>query len=192
MLLSLGRLASLALAVTSSSSPGATAACHSLGKFAPPAVPTQLQPPGGASLMARFRAQGAQIYACKAQDGRYAWTLKGPDAQLLDESCAPAGTHFAGPTWKSTADNSAVMGAKAAEAPSPAGSIPWLLLKTKSTSGRGMMSDVVAVQRVDTTGGVAPAGGCDAATIGAERAVPYTAVYYFYKAPTPLAPAPGY
>jgi hypothetical protein len=193
MLSSLGRLASLALAVTASSSSGGSATCRSLGALRPPAVPTQLQPPGGASLATRFRAQGTQVYSCKAQDaGHYGWALKGPDAQLLDESCAPAGFHFAGPTWKSSVDNSAVTAAKAAEAPSPAGSIPWLLLKTKVNIGKGILSDVVAVQRVDTTGGTAPAGGCDAASVGAERAVPYTAVYYFYKAPAPLAPAPGY
>lgn len=193
LLSSLGRLASLALAVAAGPSTAGTATCRSLGALRPPAVPAQLQPPGGASLMARFRAQGSQIYTCKAQDaGHFAWTLKSPDAQLFDESCAPAGRHFAGPTWKSSVDNSAVIGAKAAEAPSPAGSIPWLLLKTRSTSGKGIMSDVVAVQRVDTAGGAAPTGGCDARSVGAERAVPYTAVYYFYKAPAPLAPAPGY
>jgi hypothetical protein len=191
MFSSLGQLASLALAVAASSGSG-PATCRALGALKPPAVPAQLEPPGGASLLTRFRAQGAQIYSCKAKDaGHYAWTLKAPDAQLFDESCAPAGSHFAGPTWRSR-DNSAVMAAKAAEAPSPAGSIPWLLLKANGTTGKGIMNNVVAVQRVDTSGGLAPASGCDATSVGAERSVPYTAVYYFYKAPAPLAPAPGY
>lgn len=193
MLSSLGRLASLAIAVTASSSSGGSATCRSLGALKPPAVPTQLAPPAGASLKTRFRAEGAQIYTCKAKDGAlYGWALKAPDAKLFDEACAPAGTHFAGPTWKSSVDDSAVMATKAAEAPSPAGSIPWLLLKASGTTGKGVMNDVVAVQRVDTTGGLAPTSGCSAGTVGTERAVPYTAVYYFYKGPAPLAPAPGY
>jgi Protein of unknown function (DUF3455) len=43
------------------------------------------------------------------------------------------------------------------------------------------MSDVIAVQRVDTQGGVAPTSGCDAAHVGTEKSVAYTATYYFYR-----------
>src|SRR6185295_17185773 len=114
------------------------------------------QPPPDATLMARYRAQGAQIYTCKATAGAAAaWSLKGPDATLMDEGCKPVGTHFAGPTWKANADASAVVGMKLAEAKAPAaGAVPWLLLKASSTSGHGLMTAVVAVQRVDTAGGV--------------------------------------
>jgi len=79
------------------------------------------------------------------------------------------------------ADASSVVGMKVAEAPSPvAGAIPWLLLKSMSTAGQGLMTSVTAVQRVETLGGVAPTGGCDAGSVGMERAIPYTAIYYFY------------
>jgi hypothetical protein len=179
------RLVSLALALGTSQPPAPAAACPSLGALKPPAVPAALQPPPDATLMTRYRAQGAQIYTCKATAGAspaYAWSLKAPDATLLDEACKPVGTHFAGPTWKATADASAVVGMKLAEAPAPvAGAVPWLLLKVTSTSGQGLMSGVVAVQRVDTTGGVPPAGPCSAAAVGSELRVPYTATYYFYK-----------
>jgi hypothetical protein len=164
-----------------------SAACPSLGVLKAPTVPAQLEPPAGATLMLRYRAQGAQIYACKVNPAAtgaatYVWTFKAPDAKLSDESCTPAGTHFAGPTWKSSLDDSTVVGTKLADAPSPsAGAIPWLLLKAASTTGNGIMNSVVAVQRVDTAGGAAPADGCDASTLGAERSVPYSAVYYFYK-----------
>jgi hypothetical protein len=217
---SIGRLVSLALALTTASAcataedqapvstppgsggsnaggAGGTSACPSLGALTPPNVPTTLAPPDGAALMLRYRADGTQIYTCKATtaaDGAvsYAWAFKAPEAKLSDEQCNPAGTHFAGPTWKST-DDSAVVGMKAAEAPSPtAGAIPWLLLKVTSTTGRGLMSSVVAVQRVDTAGGLAPADGCGASAIGTERAVPYTAVYYFYKASAAAALPPTY
>jgi hypothetical protein len=165
--------------------PAPTASCPSLGALKPPAVPAALEPPAGATLMLRYRAQGTQIYTCKATDGAatsFAWSFKAPQATLLSESCAPVGTHFAGPTWKADADQSAVVGTKVAEAPAPAsGAIPWLLLKASSTTGQGLMNSVVAVQRVDTAGGVAPADQCSAATVGTELRVPYTATYYFYK-----------
>jgi hypothetical protein len=160
----------------------APATCPSLGALKPPSVPPSLQAPPDATLMGRYRAKGAQIYTCKAvigKDTAFAWTLKAPDATLMDDGCKPVGTHFGGPTWKDNADASAVVGMKLAEAPAPvAGAVPWLLLKARSTSGQGVMSAVVAVQRVDTAGGVAPAGPCSA---GSEVRVPYSATYYFYK-----------
>jgi hypothetical protein len=175
-------LVTLALAL---GSPAPPAACPGLGALKPPSVPSALQPPPDATLLARYRAQGSQIYTCKATAGAataFAWSLKGPDATLLDEGCKPVGTHFAGPTWKMNADASAVVGMKLAEAPAPAaGAIPWLLLKARSSTGLGIMSSVVAVQRVDTAGGVPPADQCSAATAGTERRVPYSATYYFYK-----------
>jgi hypothetical protein len=91
------------------------------------------------------------------------------------------GIHFAGPTWQSTVDNSQVAGMAIGNSPSPmAGNIPWLLLKAKSHMGQGVLSGVTYVQRVDTSGGVAPATGCNAATVGTDQAVPYSANYYFY------------
>jgi hypothetical protein len=178
------RLVTLALAL-GTQPPTTAAACPSLGALKPPSVPPALQPPPDATLMGRYRAQGAQIYTCKAvigKDTAFAWTLKAPDATLLDEGCKPVGTHFGGPTWKSSADASEVVGMKLAEAPAPvAGAVPWLLLKARSTNGHGVMSAVVAVQRVDTAGGMAPAGTCNAGTAGSEVRVPYSATYYFYK-----------
>jgi Protein of unknown function (DUF3455) len=90
------------------------------------------------------------------------------------------GTHGAGPEWTST-DGSVVNGTKVQQANAPAaGAIPWLLLRASSTTGTGVFSNVTYVQRVNTSGGVAPATGCDAATSGTDTSVPYTADYYFF------------
>jgi len=160
-------------------------ACPNLGALKPPAVPAALEPPAGASLMLRYFAAGSQIYTCKALEGAatgFAWSFKAPVADLYDEGCAKVGTHFAGPTWKANVDESAVVGTKMAEAPAPAANaIPWLLLKASNTTGTGLMNSVVAVQRVDTVGGIPPASECSAAVAGTEKRVPYTATYYFYK-----------
>lgn len=159
----------------------ATAACTRVTPV-PPAVPATLQVPAGARLVAAFHGQGTQIYTCTAAaTGAYAWTLKAPDAELLDGACAVAGKHYAGPTWESTEDGSKVAGTKVADAPAPVtGAIPWLLLKAASRSGLGVFSDVTYVQRLDTSGGVAPSTGCDASSDSRDVAVGYSADYYFY------------
>ena len=171
------------------------ASCPSLGVFQKPTVRDQIEPPAGATLMMRYRAVGTQIYTCKAPatgGAAPAWAFKAPEANLLDEKCALVVTHYAGPTWKVTSDGSAVSGMKVGETPAiEAGAIPWLLLKTMSTGNSGVMSGIGYIQRVDTVGGLAPTDGCDAATIGIERQVPYSATYYFYNAPA-AAPAPKY
>src|SRR2546423_4709181 len=159
--------------------------CPSLGALTPPTVPAAIQAPAGTTLALRLHAEGSQIYTCTAKapaadagvDGggtTYSWVFKAPDAKLYDASCVQVGTHFMGPTWKSTVDESAVVGMSFANAASPAGAIPWLLLKAVSHMGQGVVSSITWVQRVDTMGGVAPTTGCDAAAAGTDRAVPYS------------------
>ena len=151
------------------------AACATIGKgdgAAPAAsAPTGLAVPAGNSEKLSAKAHGAQIYLCK--EGT--WTLQAPDAVLTDEFGAAAGKHYAGPTWEA-ADGSKVVGAKVQEQASP-DSIPWLLLKAKSTEGKGVFSTVAWIQRLETTGGKSPTGACKP---GAEQRVDYTATYRFF------------
>ena len=59
--------------------------------------------------------------------------------------------------------------------------VPWLLLTTTPSGTVGTMSTVTSIQRLQTVGGVAPAGGCGvAADIGKEARVPYTAIYVYF------------
>ncbi len=90
-------------------------------------------------------------------------------------------TNFAGPTWQATDGSSALGSMRAkADAPDPQ-AVPWLLL-TAVGKGPGLFARVMHVQRLDTSGGKAPASGCDAAKAKAkaETRVPYEATYYFY------------
>jgi len=146
----------------------------------PPTVPEALRAPAGEVVTAKAAAKGSQVYECQAAEGGYAWKLVGPDAELSDAAGARMGKHYAGPTWEAL-DGSKVVGAvaKKADAPDP-GAVPWLLLTAKSTEGAGTFAKVTSIQRVDTAGGVAPAGGCDGASTGKRQSVPYTATYYFY------------
>jgi hypothetical protein len=143
-------------------------------------VPAELQPPAGEQELLRVHAQGDQIYTCAPSGAQFSWTLKAPDAQLYDKDGKPFGRHFAGPSWKAD-DGSQVTGKAAANAPSPdANSIPWLLVKVVSRSGDGVMAQVTSIQRINTKGGKAPAGGCDTTHAGQDLRVPYSADYVFF------------
>ena len=143
-------------------------------------LPPQLQPPTNEQLLLRVHAKGDQVYTCKSDAAQFTWTLKAPDAQLLDKDGKPFGKHFAGPSWEAT-DGSRVTGKAVANAPSPdANSIPWLLVKVVSHESTGVLSPATSIQRLNTKGGKAPASGCDASHVGQELRVPYSADYLFY------------
>jgi hypothetical protein len=143
-------------------------------------VPEKLKPPANEQPLAQVHAKGDQIYSCKADGAQYGWTLKAPDAQLFDKTGKAFGKHFAGPSWEAN-DGSRVTGKAVASEPSPdAGSIPWLLVTVVSHSGEGVLARVTSIQRINTKGGKAPATGCDAAQVGQEVRVAYSADYVFF------------
>jgi len=143
-------------------------------------VPPQLQPPASEQLLLQVHAKGDQVYICQEGVMQFAWALKAPEAQLFDKDGKPFGKHFAGPTWEAS-DGSRVTGKAAGNVPSPdADSIPWLLVDVVNHEGSGVLSRVSRIQRLNTKGGKVPASGCDAAHIGQEARVPYSADYLFY------------
>ena len=154
------------------------------GALTPPTVPASLKVPAGHELYLVGHARGYQVYRCQATEGGPAWVLLYPFAGLVDGAGQQVALHYAGPSWRGP-DGSVVVGARVAGAPAPSGTaIPWLLLSATSTSGPpgGLFTHTTYIQRVNTTGGLAPAGGCDGAHLGATVAVFYTADYYFYRA----------
>ena len=130
-------------------------------------------------------AVGVQKYRCQA-DGT--WLFTDPEAALYTtpHTRKPIGTHFLNfatgrPVWQ-LKDGSSVEAARHAAAPGGAGNIPWLLLQSKVTTAGAegdRLTETTWVQRLSTSGGVAPAGAC---TPGDTDAVPYTADYVFWKA----------
>jgi len=159
--------------------------CGSAAKVAePPAapVPESLKPPAGQTAVVTAHAVGVQVYECKPKKddpSQLEWVLKGPDAELLDAGGQKIGKHYAGPTWEAN-DGSKVVAAVTAKDPGPdSTAVPWLLLGAKSNEGTGTFAQVVNVQRLETVGGKAPDGACEA---GKEVRVPYRAKYVFYNA----------
>lgn len=147
-----------------------------------PDVPEKIKAPADETVILRALASGSQIYACSAgSDGKYAWTLKAPEAELRDAQGKVIGRHYAGPTWKH-ADGSEVTGKAVARADAPEpDSIPWLLVSATSHSGDGTLSRVTSIQRIHTHGGQpSVAAECSAAKQGTETKSSYTAEYVFY------------
>jgi uncharacterized protein DUF3455 len=153
---------------------------------APPSVPEAIAVPPGSVLLFSRHARGVQIYEC--QNGQ--WAFHAPRALLFDRhSHRPTAIHYGGidrnltpgPWWESLRDGSRIRAGNAVSAPSPnANSIPQLRLDVLERQGTGVFTPVSYIQRLNTTGGVGPTGGCQP---GARRSVPYTADYYFYAAP---------
>jgi len=149
-----------------------------------PEVPSDIAAPTDVRLAVHDHAIGMQIYNCAASGGAgtttYAWTFKAPDALLYDMNFAPVAMHGAGPSWTAS-DGSSVVAPEIARVDAPrADAVPWLLLKELSTTGPGVFSEIAFVQRINTSGGVAPTTGCDASTVNTLLRVPYSADYYFY------------
>ena len=96
-------------------------------------------------------------------------------------------------TWQSSRDTSTVWAATVQDGSSNdpnfvrPGAVAWLLLEKKGTqrgaTGGEDLSQTTFVQRLNTSGGLAPTTGCSLpAHIGTTAFVPYTADYFFYKA----------
>ena len=138
-------------------------------------MPAAIAAPDEATVVT-LHAEGAQIYECKAgSDGKLAWTFREPIATLLLDG-KTVGRHYAGPNWEHI-DGSAVTAKAVANAPGKsAGDIAWLKLSASAHRGRGVLSGVTTVQRVNTKGG-ALAGACE--TAGALQGAPYAADYVF-------------
>jgi Protein of unknown function (DUF3455) len=153
------------------------AAALPLGAAAADALPTA--PPADARLALTLGARGVQIYECRDQ----AWAFVAPEADLLDAQDRVVGTHGAGPFWQ-LADGSRVGGRVKARAHAPGGrEIPWLLLTAHAEgSAAGGLTGVSHIQRLNTRGGLAPAGACvNRQTVR----VAYTADYLFFRSTQP-------
>lgn len=154
-----------------------------LAQSTEPVIPSDLVVPSGHVLLMQSEARGVQIYECQAKadsPGVFEWAFRAPEAELLNNRGERIGRHFAGPTWEGN-DGSQVVGIVRATANSPSpDAIPWLLLQARSNQGTGAFSTVSYIQRLNTSGGRAPADGCEDAHTGQAVRMDYTATYVFY------------
>ena len=139
---------------------------------------------GDGARIATLHAEGSQVYECKqkseespTQPAALIWQFREPVATLKSNGLS-IGRHYAGPNWDYY-DGSGVKGKVVASAPGATQTdIPWLKLDVVEHRGHGVLSNVTAVQRINTKGGVA-SGSCE--TAGSLLIIPYSADYVFVR-----------
>ncbi len=155
-------------------------------KESAPDVPDAIAVPSGLEPVLFVHAKGSQVYTCQAgPDGKFGWTLKGPDAELRDRKDKVIGQHLADPTsklptWK-LKDGSEVTGKAVAHVDSlDPDSVPWLRVDVVNNAKKGVLADVTTIQRVHTHGGKPGNDVCDESHKDAETKSSYIADYYFF------------
>src|SRR5512145_1560797 len=178
----------------------------------PPPLPPGMAPvPAGNKLFLGTRATGTQNYVCRPSGAGVAYVLFTPEATLVDEDGDQVITHNFSPnpfepntdpkvvadgtiraTWQYR-DTSIVWAKLHQAGPDGNGAvtvdkkaIAWLLLDRVGSqdgpTGGDKLTGTTFVQRLNTTGGLAPSTGCSSlADVGNQAFVPYTADYFFYK-----------
>ena len=124
-------------------------------------------------------ATGVQIYRWDGTN----WVFVAPVATLYADAGfhGQVGIHFGtptGPAWETTSGSKVIEQRVDGCTPDPT-AIQWLLLRTISNEGNGVLNGVSFVQRLNTVGGLAPSEA--GASVGQEAQVPYTAEYVFYR-----------
>lgn len=166
----------------------------------PPSVPTAIEVPAGNRVFRVGHAVGTQDYVCVPSDGGVKFVLFTPRATLLNDDQSQIATHYFSPnpseagtvraTWQDSADTSTVWGQARQTSSDPsfvaADAIAWVLLQgvgaQDGAAGEGAFSRTSYIQRLNTSGGLAPPTGCSSASdIGQQAFVPYTADYFFYE-----------
>jgi hypothetical protein len=170
---SLAALAALALAL-----PGTAAALSE-----PSGLDGKLRASSDEEPALLLSGAGTHVYTCRAMGTdpeTYAWAFVAPDATLREGTRSVA-RHASLNQWESTVDASSVGGSIRAAQAAGGDNLPWLLMRATPAGDAGLFAGVTSIQRVNTQGGVAPAGGCDANHQGEESRVAFSADYYFYK-----------
>ena len=171
-------------------------------KVTPPPVPANIQVPAGNKAFLVGHAVGTQNYVCLPSGAGVAFTLFTPQATLFKDNDKQITTHFFSPnpfengtiraTWQDSRDTSTVWGQVKPDNSSSdpnfvaPGAIAWLLVTVVGAqdgpNGGDTLTATTYIQRLNTSGGVAPSTGCASATdVGNQAFVPYTADYFFYR-----------
>ena len=161
------------------SMPAARADTGNRGPELPTPLCDSIQVPEGNKVSFHVYARGVQLYRWNGGS----WDFVAPVAKLFAEEnyFGEVGDHYRGPVWESKSGSKVearrVPGTGCTPDPT---AIPWLLLSKYEASGSGIFSRVTYIQRVNTTGGLAPS--TPGLVEGEVKEVPYTAEYYFYRA----------
>lgn len=144
-------------------------------------IPEAIRVPDGHEAFLTVHAKGNQIYLCTVKNDLYSWQIQAPDAQLFDDSGQIVGKHYSGPVWEYK-EGSRVQGKLVSKIDkTPGSAITWLLVEVVGHTGKSPFAKSSFINRINTQGGIPPAGGCDANHLGSEKHVNYSADYIFYR-----------
>ena len=196
------RISPRGLLVASMVAMGALTAAGALradGGIHPPQVPANLEVPAGNQAYLMTHATGTQNYVClpRSSGAGMGWAFLGPQATGFNDRGEQLLTHYLSnnpfengvlrPTWQHSRDTSAVWAEPIRSSTDPAyvepGAVAWLLLELRGAdhgpTGGDRLASTTFIQRVNTSGGVAPASDC--LQLGAKLFVPYETDYVFYR-----------
>jgi len=173
----------------------------------PPPVPDRIQVPEGAKAFLVGHAIGTQNYICLPSGAGFKFVLFTPEATLFGDDEKQIITHYFSPnlspippeiegtiraTWQDSHDTSTVWASATGAATNSTdpqfvqpGAVAWLRLEVVGRQGGPIGSNELGpttfIQRVNTSGGLAPSDGCSSlADVGKQAFQPYTADYFFY------------
>jgi hypothetical protein len=145
----------------------------SLGLF------SRIKVPGGHEPALQLAARGVQIFRCERIGDAFEWRFRQPEAELFDAQGQMMGRHGANFSFEHR-DGSRLLGTVVEhEKAAAADTLPWLLLSAKSF-GKGAFGGVSYLQRVNTRGGMPPAG-CSVAQANRLLRVDFSADFVFYR-----------
>lgn len=164
-----------------------------------PPVPDDITVPAGNKVFLVGHAVGTQNYVCLPSGEDFKFTLFTPQATLFSDDGKQVMTHYFSPnalegdtiraTWQDSRDTSTVLARATNSSSDPnfvaPGAIAWVLLQRVGSQagpdGGDALTGTTFVQRLSTTGGLAPSTGCETSNdVGHQAFVPYTADYFFY------------
>ncbi|HEX4855637.1 MAG TPA: DUF3455 domain-containing protein [Limnobacter sp.] len=149
------------------------------------ATPATIQVAAGNIEVLSVQARGQVVYVCRREQApltTYKWLVGSASAVLTDAEGREIGRHSANPARWSHVDGSFVSGSQVAVSPHGEKNLPFQLVKTDVAGGQGVLTAVSYIQRLGTSGGVAPRSSCEAGNEGERAEVEFTAEYRFWKA----------
>jgi hypothetical protein len=154
----------------------------SLGFFSSIKVPDDVVP------VMRLQARGVQIFRCELRPKGYLWVYRQPEAELRDPTQPDApvvARHGVNYSFEHVDGSRLIAQIIKYDSAARADALPWLLMSARAY-GDGAFSGISMVQRVDTSGGMPPAG-CDAQQLDRPLRVDFSADFVFYR-PRPTVP----
>ena len=151
-------------------------------------LPEIILVPAGNKLSLKVYAKGVQIWEVRrsaTDPSVFNWVNIAPSAVLYrnPDFTDQLGSHYAGPTWefqKGPFSHRKVVASKLQAVTVDVTAVPWLLLKSVDSLS-SPNNKITYIQRISTTGGIAPTTGADESHLGMQVSIPYTASYLFYE-----------